>query len=158
VTTSSVGCRQTLTSPRASFGVAGGTGAIQVTASSGTCQWTAESNVGWITVTTGASGTGAGTVSYSVATNSSFTPRVGTLTIAGRSFHVTQAAPTDPLPPAITISFPPSSPFTTRSNFISLKGSITDNVGVTESAWSTDRGESGKSELATLPGLRLQPG
>jgi len=158
VTTGSAGCRQTLTSPRASFGAAGGTGTINVIASSGSCQWTAESNEDWIAVTAGGSRSGAGAVSYSVAANGSFTARAGTLTVAGRSFNVTQAAAVDAIPPVITINSPSSSPFATRSNFISLKGSITDNVGVTEVAWSTDRGESGKSELAALPGLRLQPG
>jgi hypothetical protein len=42
-------------------------------------------------VTGGASGTGGGTVTYSVAANSGAT-RVGTLTIAGITYTVTQAA------------------------------------------------------------------
>src|SRR5439155_1078934 len=56
------------------------------------CSWTAVSNVSWITITGGASGTGIGTVTYSVATNSGSTARTGTLTIAGQTVTITQAA------------------------------------------------------------------
>jgi hypothetical protein len=49
------------------------------------------SNATFITVTAGASGTGSGTVSYSVAANTATTSRTGTLTIAGQTFTVTQA-------------------------------------------------------------------
>src|SRR5206468_9799643 len=50
------------------------------------------SNVSWITITGGASGTGIGTVTYSVATNTGASPRTGTLTIAGQTVTITQAA------------------------------------------------------------------
>src|SRR3954469_1833737 len=43
---------------------------VTVTAGTG-CIWTAVSNAAWITVTAGASGAGNGTVSYSVASNTS---------------------------------------------------------------------------------------
>jgi hypothetical protein len=69
---------------------AGGTGSVNVTTGAG-CPWTAVSNVSWITITSGASGTGSGTVNYSVAANISATPRTGTLTIAGQTFTVTQS-------------------------------------------------------------------
>jgi hypothetical protein len=49
------------------------------------------SNNGFITVLSGASGSGNGTVSYSVAANPSTSPRSGTLTIAARTFTITQA-------------------------------------------------------------------
>ena len=45
----------------------------------------------WFTVTGGSSGTGNGTVSYTVAANTSTSPRTGTLTIAGLTATVTQA-------------------------------------------------------------------
>jgi YD repeat-containing protein len=61
-----------------------------VTAGAG-CAWTAVSNAGWITVTSGASGTGNGTVGYSVAANGGSDQRQGTVTIAGQTFTVTQA-------------------------------------------------------------------
>jgi hypothetical protein len=71
------------------FTSSGGTGAVEVTNS---CPWTAVSNDSWITVTSGSSGTGNGTVGYSVAANISLNPRTGTITIAGRTFTVAQAA------------------------------------------------------------------
>ena len=64
---------------------------VQVTAGSG-CAWTAVSNVSWITITAGSSGSGNGSVSYSVAANTSTSTRSGTLTIAGKTHTVTQAA------------------------------------------------------------------
>ncbi|MFN2414319.1 MAG: kelch repeat-containing protein, partial [Pyrinomonadaceae bacterium] len=80
-----------------SFGQVGGAASISVTATSG-CGWTAVSNDDWITVTSGATGTGSGTVGYSVAPNTG-AERAGTLTVAGRTFTVNQAAC-----PAITLS------------------------------------------------------
>jgi hypothetical protein len=62
---------------------------INVTAGAG-CTWTAVSNDTWITVLTGASGTGNGTVTFSVSNNSTGSNRTGTITIAGRTFTVTQ--------------------------------------------------------------------
>ena len=61
------------------------------------CAWTATSNVGWITITSGASGTGGGQVTYSVTPNTSGATRTGTLTIAGQTFTITQG-----VNPAIT--------------------------------------------------------
>jgi Zn-dependent metalloprotease len=74
----------------ASHPASGGTGSVSVTAGTG-CSWSAVSNAAFISITGGASGTGNGTVSYSVASNTSTTSRTGTLTIAGRTFSVTQA-------------------------------------------------------------------
>jgi hypothetical protein len=67
---------------------AGGAATVAVTADS-SCAWTTTSDVSWLTVTSGGSGTGNGTVSYSVASNSG-PVRTGSLTIGGRSFIVTQ--------------------------------------------------------------------
>src|SRR5262249_20025139 len=65
------------------FGPASGNGAISVTAPFG-CDWTAASNnPTFITVTLGATGSGNGTVNYSVAANSTGSPRSGTITITG---------------------------------------------------------------------------
>ncbi len=65
---------------------------VQVTAPSG-CSWTATSNVNWISITSGSSGSGNGTTFYSVATNTG-AARIGTATIAGQTFTVNQAAGT----------------------------------------------------------------
>jgi hypothetical protein len=53
------------------------------------CGWTASSNASWITVTSGASGTGNGTVTYSYTANDG-KDRKGTLTVAGRTFTLDQ--------------------------------------------------------------------
>ena len=66
----------------------GGNGAILVIVS-GPCTWTAASDVGWITLTSGASGTGGGLVQFVVAPNGG-SARTGSLTIAGRRYEVTQ--------------------------------------------------------------------
>jgi hypothetical protein len=74
-----------------SFAGAGGPGApVAVTAVAG-CAWTSTSNAAWLTITSGFSGTGNGTVGFSVAPNT-LTFRTGTLTIAGQTFTVNQAA------------------------------------------------------------------
>ncbi len=71
------------------FDAAGGSGSVAVTAGSG-CAWTAKSNAAWITITAGSTGTGSGTAVYSVAANTSTSPRTGTLTIVDKTFTVTQ--------------------------------------------------------------------
>ena len=74
-----------------SAGVAGQT--VAVTPTNGACPWTAVSNNGWITVTAGSEGAGSGTVTYNVAANTTGSARTGTMTIATRTFTVTQEAP-----------------------------------------------------------------
>ncbi len=69
----------------------GATGSsVAVTAGAG-CGWTAASNASWITITSGATGTGNGSVTFNVAANTG-PARMGTLTIAGQTFTVSQAA------------------------------------------------------------------
>jgi len=65
-------------------------GQVVVSAASG-CAWTATTNAEWLSILNGASGNGAGTVTYSVTANPGG-ERTGTLTIAGQTFTVTQAA------------------------------------------------------------------
>ncbi|MBV9926188.1 MAG: M36 family metallopeptidase [Acidobacteria bacterium] len=86
-------CSFSISPTSASVAAAGGTGTVSVTATAG-CGWTAVSNASFITVTSGASGTGSGTVGYSVAANTLTSSRPGTLTIAGQTFTVTQAGTT----------------------------------------------------------------
>jgi hypothetical protein len=83
----------------ASFGYSGGGGAVTVSASTG-AYWTAVSNDSWITVTAGGSGTGPGSVTYTVAANNTIYSRTGTVTIAGLTHTVSQAAPVFSISPA----------------------------------------------------------
>jgi hypothetical protein len=86
-----VTCTYAIVPTKASFGASGGTGSVAVSANPG-CAWTAVSNASWITITGGASGTGNGTVSYSVAPYTGRPRnRNGTATIAGLTFSVKQS-------------------------------------------------------------------
>jgi hypothetical protein len=88
---------------RAFSSSAASTGSVNVT-TGGTCSWVAVPNASWITITGGSSGTGNGTVSYSVSENTGAKRRTGTMTIAGQTFTVTQEG----LPPTITGRSPAS--------------------------------------------------
>ncbi|MFY9557203.1 MAG: S8 family serine peptidase [Blastocatellia bacterium] len=80
----------TIAPTSSSFSAGGGMGSGNVTAG-GAASWTAVSNDVWIIINGGASGTGNGTFGYSVAPNQNPDARVGTITIARRTFTVFQA-------------------------------------------------------------------
>jgi hypothetical protein len=85
-------CAYTIAPTMQSFGAGSGTGSITVTPNSSSCSWTAASNnTSWITITSGTSGTGNGTVNYSVAANTGAT-RTGSITVAGQTFSISQSA------------------------------------------------------------------
>lgn len=67
----------------------GNTGSVAVTAGTG-CGWTATTNDNWISISGAATGTGNGTLNYSVTANNGGA-RTGTLTIGGQTFTITQA-------------------------------------------------------------------
>jgi hypothetical protein len=99
-------CSYSIAPATASVPAAGGTGQVSVTAPAG-CSWTANDNTGWINITSGGSGSGNGTVAYSVQANTG-SSRTGTLTIAGQTFTVTQPAPAAaPLSATLSASTPP---------------------------------------------------
>jgi hypothetical protein len=75
----------------ASFQGTGGSGTLAVTAVS-SCAWTATSQVGWITITSGKSGTGTGAVKYTVAENNAKNSRTGNLVVAGRTVSIFETA------------------------------------------------------------------
>lgn len=89
VTQAALLCMYTLSSSSVTLPEKAGPSAVGVSASAG-CVWTARSNDSWITVTSGTSGTGNGTVAFSVAKSSAKNGRTGTMTIAGQVFTVTQ--------------------------------------------------------------------
>ncbi|PYS60097.1 MAG: hypothetical protein DMF76_14750, partial [Acidobacteria bacterium] len=84
-------CTYRLTPANQSFPASGGTNSVTVTAPVG-CQWAASSRETWIMITSGNNGSGNGTINYIVAPNLDPTQRFGSMTIAGQSFFVTQAA------------------------------------------------------------------
>jgi hypothetical protein len=81
-------CEFAISPSSKSFAASGGSGTVAV-ATAGGCGWIATSNVNWITVNSGSSGIGNGTVSYSVAANTG-PERTGTMLIAGKVFTVKQ--------------------------------------------------------------------
>jgi C1A family cysteine protease/methionine-rich copper-binding protein CopC len=84
-----------------SLGSSSGSGSISVTCGE-SCNWTAASNNAWITITAGSSGTGNGTVSYTVSQNYDSKQRTGTITVADKTFTITQAG----LPPTVVSTSP----------------------------------------------------
>ncbi len=84
-------CTYSIEPTSQSFTSAGGSGSVSVASSTSTCSWTATSNNSWLSITSGSSGIGDGTVEYSVAANTGSSSRTGTLTIAGKTFTVSQS-------------------------------------------------------------------
>ncbi len=84
----SAGCTYAISPGSQNVASGGGPVSVSVTAPAG-CSWTAVSNAGWITVSSGSSGSGNGTVQLSVAANSD-AERRGTVTIAGQTYTVVQ--------------------------------------------------------------------
>ncbi|MCA2971618.1 MAG: hypothetical protein INH43_24140, partial [Acidobacteriaceae bacterium] len=118
-----------------SAGRVGGT--VGVTANATDFGWTAVSDAGWLTVTGGATGTGNGTVTYSVAANgTNVASRTGRLTIGGQTFLVTQGGVTG----SVTLS--------TASDAVGSAGRTGGTVGVTANA--TDFGWTAVSDAAWL--------
>jgi hypothetical protein len=89
--TASTPCTFSISPTSQSFPASGGAGSVNVTAPGG-CNWTATSNDPFITITSGGSGSGNGTVGYFVLANTTNDTRIGTMTIAGQSFTVSQTA------------------------------------------------------------------
>jgi hypothetical protein len=91
VTQAASTCSYAISPTSKSVVAAGGTGSTSVTTGAG-CPWTASSTLNWITITGGDSGTGNGTVTFSVAPSTVSVQRTGAFTVAGKTFTVTQAA------------------------------------------------------------------
>jgi hypothetical protein len=82
-------CTYSISATNQSFLSKGGSGSVNVSCSTN-CMWTASSRVNWITITSGKSGKGNGTVKYSVLPNNSSVKRTGQLTIAGKTLTIIQ--------------------------------------------------------------------
>ena len=83
-------CSFTLSPSSTAIPAAGGTGTFNVTTGSN-CGWTAATSASWITITSGASVTGNGSVGFSAGANAGIA-RAGTITVGGQNFTVNQAA------------------------------------------------------------------
>ncbi len=87
-------CTYTLSASEQAVAAAGGPVTVGVTTAAG-CAWTATTTADWITITSGAAGSGSGTVALTIAANTGL-DRSGTVTIAGQVFTVNQAAAPPP--------------------------------------------------------------
>ena len=87
----SVSCQYSVSPVSLTFPATGGANSVTV-ATMSACAWTAVSYADWVTITTGASGHGDGTVRLSATANPNETARSTTLTIAGQVVSVRQDA------------------------------------------------------------------
>lgn len=83
-------CVFAITPTSAAFGDNGGAGSITVTTTP-SCSWFATTTTTWMTILTGATGSGPGTTTFRVDANVSPQARSGGLSIAGHSFVVQQS-------------------------------------------------------------------
>jgi hypothetical protein len=89
----------------------GATRAVTVTASDASCAWTAGSNVTWIGLPAGGTGTGSGAFNYTVSANPASEPRTGAIVVGGQTHAVTQDGQKvePPPPPPCTYQLTPES-------------------------------------------------
>ncbi|MFN0112324.1 MAG: proprotein convertase P-domain-containing protein [Blastocatellia bacterium] len=83
-------CAYSVTTANPVFAAAGGTGTIAVETTAA-CGWTGISNSSFITINSGAVGSGNGTINFTVAPTSG-EARTGTLTVAGQAITISQGA------------------------------------------------------------------
>ena len=72
-------CTYRLNGRERTFDASGALGGVDMRVAAG-CAWQAQSDAPWLTITSGASGSGDGTISYTVAANPGLTQRVGRIT------------------------------------------------------------------------------
>ncbi|HSO23964.1 MAG TPA: PKD domain-containing protein, partial [Chondromyces sp.] len=87
-------CSYNLSIPGTTLGPAEGTSSFTVFTTS-SCSWTASPSAPWITITSGSSDTGTGTVYFKVAENTG-PQRTGFISAAGKAFSIVQQAPNVP--------------------------------------------------------------
>lgn len=110
------------------------------------CGWAVVNTSSWITVVSPLSGSGNATLSYTLAANSSFQGRVGTITVGGQSLVLTQQGVT------CSITLSPSSR-THGSGATSNLVSITDSLGcgwtiLNTNSWITFQAASGTGSVS----------
>jgi hypothetical protein len=88
----------------------GGTASSSIVTGGG-CRWSVVSNVGWLSITSGTSGSSSGTLSLSINNNPGTSPRVGYVTvgndISSALLNVVQSGPCTYALSEGTVSFPP---------------------------------------------------
>jgi len=89
-TTPVLACFFTLSTPTFYINKSGGTGSVTMTATNSSCPYSVSNSSPFVTVTSGTSGIGSGTITFSVTADSG-TNRTATVSVGGQSFAVAQA-------------------------------------------------------------------
>lgn len=142
-------CSYTATASATSFPSPGGNGTVAVTTGTG-CSWTAISGATWLTITSGSSGSGGGTVLFTVSANTTTSSRTANIVIAGQIIPITQSAASS----ACTVSLSASSatfhsPGGTGTLFITT-GSGCTWTATSSSSWIVITGGSGGTGSGTI--------
>jgi hypothetical protein len=108
-----VGCSIGISPTTATAAAEGGSGTLQITADEA-CDWSATSEVPWISVAGEATGRGNRAITYTVQANQNTTPRTGRIVVGTRALTITQAGTsgTAPAPPAPPPPPPPACIYT----------------------------------------------
>ena len=120
-------CSYSINPTGATPSAAGGNFTVTISATAG-CAWSASSPVSWIYIASGASGTGNGTLLYSVQPNSSTASRSAALSIAGLALSVTQSG--------VASSVPPLNPSSASFASAGGRGSVGVLLPQANAAWS----------------------
>ncbi len=83
-------CNYSIADSSHQFSSSGGTHSFSVSTQSG-CSWSASDNASWVVITSATSGSGNGTVSYTVDSNPSIDLREATITVGGQQHTITQS-------------------------------------------------------------------
>ena len=86
-------CTPTVAPAAVSLPSSASTARFVVTVAAG-CAWSAQSQAGWLSITTGAGGSGTGEVVVAATTNANASPRSGSVIIAGEASHAVSVVPT----------------------------------------------------------------
>jgi len=123
-------CATSINPSSQSFGTSGGSGGpVTVTTATG-CTWSTTTSDAWLTISTGASGNGNGSVTFTAAANIG-PARTGTLFIAGQSFTVTE-------PSGCTFGISPTSQSATASGGAGTSVAVTTAAGCGWTAAAND--------------------
>ena len=131
-----------------SFNAAGGNNSFNVTTQAG-CNWTATTIASWITITSG-SGTGSGTVNYTVGVNPTTSPRNGTILVQGQTHTVNQAANVSPGSTTIGLFNPATSTFFLRNTNSTGVADLSFAYGPAAAGWLSIAGDWNNDGVDTI--------
>jgi uncharacterized protein (TIGR02145 family) len=87
-------CHYTIVPEGGEFPPNGGHAFVSVATSNSSCDWTTSSSLSWVSISPWDSGTGSQEIAIWVSANTTGTTRSGSITIAGKTYNISQAAAT----------------------------------------------------------------